>query len=820
MSDSHNKFASLVGSQHLSSRIFWRITAGIFFSIVCIEIVLLVYSWFTERERLVHRLDETIEIVAFSLDTANPVPQLERFQHASDDAVDYQMLGFRALSPSGERFTSGGLSAQDFILPQGQETLFDAESGSYLKYIALDAPAVGASETARGWQLWVRLDASSISTYMQWYVFRIVAMVVLISAFVTIAALVFLRPMLIAPLLRLDRLLVRGQSNGIEKAIAAERDLQRPDELGRLFRSFEVLRQKLIDSEQQRERITERFERFASLGADSFWEMDRNGTVTFFSGDSNAFWPVAGESPYGKNIRDICAMLRDRVDDIDSLPAAIRQEGAWCGDYFPTGESKEHSRHFKVVGAAIVDEHGQTEGYRGTIQDVTKETALSRELTFYATHDELTGLRNRRELSATLDSCVEQFHNKGTVASLAILDLDHFKYVNDSAGHAAGDALLCVIADTFRSHVPDDCLFRLGGDEFAVVFKSGGINTAIEVLEAIRHDVHDLRFHWGEDVFSVSVTAGLAALSGAIDSSSKLSLAADSCCIDAKRDGKNTVLVFNEQDQRSILAQSESVWTSRILHAIEHDEFELFQQSIKHIHSLDRGTFEDDEEHFEILIRMKNDEGGYWPPNEFLPAAERFDLMPRVDQWVVDHSLAWLEAQDLTARPGFLMNINLSAASLANPAFHRYLLERTRDNLALNAFVCFEVTESAAIINLDMTVGLLAGLRELGCSVALDDFGTGFSSLSHIRQLPLDYIKIDGTFIQHIVDSDLDQTVVKSVADIAKVLQIKTVAEFVDSPEALELLATLDIDYAQGFLFSRPEKLGNSPKSEPVNRAA
>ena len=228
---------------------------------------------------------------------------------------------------------------------------------------------------------------------------------------------------------------------------------------------------------------------------------------------------------------------------------------------------------------------------------------------------------------------------------------------------------------------------------------------------------------------------------------------------------------------------------------------------------------ESDEEHFETLVRMKNPEGGIWTPDKFLPVAERNSLMPKIDQWVTDRSLEWLTEMDMAPETNFCMNINLSAASLSDHNFLEYLSQKVSTTTNINHFVCFEMTESAAMSNYEQTVQFLNDLKRHGCSIALDDFGTGFSSLSHIRKLPLDYIKIDGVFIQEIATNELDQVLVKSVADIAKVLNIRTVAEFVDTDDALEMLGRLQIDYAQGYLFSKPEPI-EMPGQESIAQAA
>lgn len=250
------------------------------------------------------------------------------------------------------------------------------------------------------------------------------------------------------------------------------------------------------------------------------------------------------------------------------------------------------------------------------------------------------------------------------------------------------------------------------------------------------------------------------------------------------------------------------MWISRIINALETDGLVLFTQSIVPIDK----NFE--EEHFEVLVRMINPEGGLWFPDKFLPAAEKNNLMPKIDQFIINKALLWLSEQVQFNDTNYCMNINLSASSLSDQRFREFLIERVSSTRDINHFVCFEMTESAAMTNSDQVIALLDELKNLGCRIALDDFGTGFSSLSQIQNLPLDYIKIDGSFVKEIVTNKLDQAVVRGISEIARVLNISTVAEFVETEEIVQALQDLKIDYAQGYLYSKPAPIEERQQSE------
>ncbi len=793
----------LAGVSNLNSQIFWRITAGVFVSILIIEILLLAYSWFTERQRLLQRVDESLVTVTSVLDFSNPIPQLDRMLQRN------QITGYRYLSSDGDVVMGGdGGRIVHTALSAENPFNYQSETGSYYRYYA------GESDNGKVEQLWLSVDILWLGEYMTNYVWRIIVMTMLISLFVTGACLVYLKPILVNPLLRLNQLLINGEKSGIKTARAESRDLQRTDEIGSVFRSLDNLRDDLLSAEEKNLLMSERFKQFADLGADCFWEVDSRLVFNYVAGDTQRLIALSGDAIVGRSLHELSGIQENRATDAGEIYQALKEEGVWEGQVVVSSEDSPLIT-VRIASVPVRNESNRITGFRGTIVDISKESELATRLHFQASHDSLTGLTNRREFDHQLQISFDQYEQNGEEFSLLILDLDQFKQVNDTDGHLAGDRLLKKVAKSLTTSVaPEDIVARIGGDEFAIILRSKSGKELGVVAEEIRSAVEN-RFARNHKSHNVSASVGIVQIAPEFGNVESLQFAADSCCIKAKKHGKNQVIVYSKDDPTLNSHRDEGLWISRITTALEDDQFSLFRQSIVRI-----DQHLPMEEHFEILLRMKNtEEGGFWPPNLFLPVAERNRLMPKIDRWVVTHALKWLEDQDIPNGVDYCMNINLSADSLSEPSFREFLINRVRSNLKLNRYVCFEVTESAAMTNYDDTIALLVQLRECGCSVALDDFGTGFSSLAYIKDLPLDYIKIDGSFIQKINSSELDQTVVKSVAKIAKVLKIKTVAEFVDTEEAVRLLAELKIDYAQGFLFSKPEELG-SHSQDVQSRAA
>lgn len=809
MMNINNNPTSIAREKRVDARspIFWRITAGVFVSIMLIEAALLVFSWNTEKARLLSRLDDSLGTVASLLNNDNPLPQLDRLIENQSIQSKHQLIGYVYESELGERHVGGQSAGLTEQLGEHKVNLYSSDHSTYSVYKKRNLSSSGADK------LWLRSETNWISNYMTNYILRILAMILLISVFVTVACLFFLTPLLISPLQRLNRLLVHGEKYGISTVNAKPKDLGRRDELGSVFRSFSHWRNELVASEKEKDFISQRFEEFANLGADCFWEIDDKLAFTYVAGDTMRLLSLSPEHIVGKSSDELVSELSSRLPDGDALVEAIQAGGVWEGDILPISADQEHHT-VRIAATTLRDSNAKFSGIRGTIVDISHETELASKLRHQATHDDLTGLCNRRELADRLDESIALYESDGTVFALLALDLDHFKIINDRCGHIAGDQLLKGLASKMLSAVGEhDIVARTGGDEFAILLQATNLAAANAVAEKLRLSVEQYQFNWDGNYYSVSMSIGIAEVSPEISTVEALIFATDSCCIQAKNSGKNQVCVYSEGENSAGSLRDEVLWISRIHHALDNDCFELFQQTIARIDGAP-------DEHFEILLRLRNDDDGYWPPNLFLPVAERNGLMPKIDKWVVSNALDWLENASLPSDMEFCMNINLSAASLADSGFQQYLLSRVEQNTSLNQYVCFEMTETAAMANPEETISLLENLRSQGCRIALDDFGTGFSSLSHIRTLPIDYIKIDGAFVQEIYSNELDQVLVKSVADIAKCLDIKTVAEFVDTDEALQMLGTLGIDYAQGYLIAKPEALATLREAPLTHKVA
>ncbi len=430
-------------------------------------------------------------------------------------------------------------------------------------------------------------------------------------------------------------------------------------------------------------------------------------------------------------------------------------------------------------------------------RDITEQHELRKQLSFQATHDELTQLLNRREFDNRLRRLITASQNVDDNHVLCYLDLDQFKVVNDTCGHVAGDELLRQIAAMLSRQIRSrDTLARLGGDEFAILMEHCPLEQARALANRIRIVVEDFRFQWKARSFSIGVSIGVVPIhrSGSVDE--VLSLA-DSACYEAKQLGRNRVHVFEPGEQAVVGKIGDSRWANRIDEALDKDAFKLFAQEIAPCSVDGKGP------RMEILLRLRDAEATI-NPGAFMPVAERYNLSGKIDHWVLDHTLQWFEQRTGALAELGMCSVNLSALSLCDESFLDYVLERVSGSRFPAGKLCFEVTETAAISNLARATNFMNALRDKGCSFALDDFGSGLSSLAYLKNLPVDLVKIDGAFIRNIANSDIDRMMVKSICDMARMLDIKTTAEYVESEEALKILRETRVDFVQGYHIGRP----------------
>ncbi|MBX9913343.1 MAG: EAL domain-containing protein [Pseudomonadaceae bacterium] len=446
----------------------------------------------------------------------------------------------------------------------------------------------------------------------------------------------------------------------------------------------------------------------------------------------------------------------------------------------------------------------QQDCIEGIVVDLTERRALEQHLQHLAAHDSLTGLLNRREMERLLQESLSRPDNH-SFSHLLYLDLDQFKQVNDLCGHAAGDQLLRQLANALQLQLPTPAqLARISGDEFAVLLTHLDEPSAMAQAEALRGCVEHFVFSWQGRPFRLFASIGLLELSSAVSDWETALNWAGSASQRAKHQGRNRVHRFNPADGLLLEHQRQLQWITRLRAAIEHQHFALFFQPVMALQQPEEGL------HYEILLRYRDPHTTEWvTPGEFLAAAERYGLLSAIDRWVIRRLFDWMAENPLHLRQLAQVNLNISGSSLQDKQIHELLKEQLARNPLLGSKLCIEVTEMVALGEIGASAEWITQLREQGIKVALDDFGSGFASYAYLRHLPLDVLKIDGTFISGLEHDPINQAMVSSMQQIAQQLGLKTVAEFVESQATLDCLRSLGIDYAQGYFIDRPQPLEN-----------
>ncbi|MEW9898962.1 EAL domain-containing protein [Chitinivorax sp. PXF-14] len=455
---------------------------------------------------------------------------------------------------------------------------------------------------------------------------------------------------------------------------------------------------------------------------------------------------------------------------------------------------------FAIEGSAspIRGRNGQLIGGVLVFRDVSQSRELAAKLTYQATHDALTGLLNRREFEHRLKHLLTQ-HHVGDLHALLYIDLDQFKIVNDTCGHIAGDELLKQLAGLMHAQLrTTDTFARMGGDEFAVLLERCNTTVASRIAEQLRAVVADFHFAWEDKLFSVGTSIGLVSFSGSQLDHAALMSAADTACYLAKEKGRNRVHVHHAEDIEVAQRHGEMEWVGRLHKALNEDRFQLYFQRIEPISTAEDGA------HFEVLVRMIDESGNSVPPGSFIPAAERYNLMPAIDRWIVRHVFDFL-AENRTRLPKIAVcAINLSGASIGDDGFLAILKPMFDEYRIPHGMICFEVTETAAIANLNRASQFVRELKSLGCRFALDDFGSGMSSFGYLKHLPVDYLKIDGGFVKDMLQDPIDTAMVEAINSIGHVMGLKTIAEFVENDGILARLQSIGVDFAQGYGIAKP----------------
>lgn len=454
----------------------------------------------------------------------------------------------------------------------------------------------------------------------------------------------------------------------------------------------------------------------------------------------------------------------------------------------------------KIIGAVLV------------FQDVSDSRRIKRQLSWQASHDSLTGLFNRNEFENRLEKTLKSAKAQNHQHVLCYLDLDRFKIVNDSCGHTAGDELLRQVTILFQSQVrSSDTLARLGGDEFGIILHRCSLDAAERVVNRLRECIQDFRFVWEDKTFKIGVSIGLVGINGDSQNLMTVLNAADAACYTAKNKGRNRVHIYQADDGELAQFKGQAQWVGRINQALEDNRFCLHFQRIVSINQAP--SFK---EHYEVLVRLVDETGNLVPPMAFIPAAERYNLMQSIDRWVIrtlftsigeHYRENWqcLQAQGQTS--DCLYAINLSGDSINDDQLIHFLNEQLALHQIPPSAICFEITETVAIANLGKAAQIISSLKDLGFRFALDDFGSGMSSFAYLKNLPVDYLKIDGAFIKHIVNEPMDLAIVEAINQIGHVMGIQTIAEFVENDEILQKIKAIGVDYAQGYGIGKPHPL-------------
>lgn len=540
---------------------------------------------------------------------------------------------------------------------------------------------------------------------------------------------------------------------------------------------------------------------------DSVVTVDINECIVYLNPAAEKLLGCSTKEVLGKEFKKIFNIVEESSGDVidDSLHLC-----------FVTGKIVHLPEHSSLIAkgnsmisieASIAPMKADTGDLMGAvivIQDVSHTRRLTRQLSYQASHDLLTGLYNRRKFEENLEEILINVREEEKQHALFYLDLDNFKIINDTCGHVAGDEMLKQLPALFNEVLRSgDIIARLGGDEFGIILPNCGLQQAATIADKIRQKIKDYRFIWDEKTFEIGVSIGVIGINADNAEMSQVLSSADVACYAAKDAGRNRVHIYEPSDEAVSERYGQMQWTARITKALEEERFQLYQQPIVSVSDNKRN-------HLEVLLRMIDENGKVVLPGAFLSAAERYGLMREIDRWVISNVFKFMgknNPADPVKGTDRVFAVNLSGDSVNDISLLDFILrEKTKYNISLNN-VCFEVTETVAISNLSKATVFINELKSHGCQFALDDFGKGLSSFAYLKNLPVDYLKIDGGFVKDISRDEIDRAMVESIQQIGEVMKLRTIAEHVEDKETLLVLQEIGVDYVQGYYLGRPEAI-------------
>jgi diguanylate cyclase (GGDEF)-like protein/PAS domain S-box-containing protein len=458
--------------------------------------------------------------------------------------------------------------------------------------------------------------------------------------------------------------------------------------------------------------------------------------------------------------------------------------------------------YIESTASPIRNDRGEVTGGVLVFHDVSESRELNRRLYYHASHDLLTGLFNRREFEVRLERALKSARARETAYALLYIDIDQFKIINDSCGHGAGDTLLSQVGALLKGKIRwRDTVARLGGDEFGLLLESCSQDEAVRTAEQLREAIREHRFAWDDRTFRLGASIGVVPITDDSETVATLLNAADSACQAAKEAGRNRIHTYRQNDIDLMRRRREMQWAARVSNALEENRFDLYRMTIAPLQAEEAGT------HYELLLRMRDENGQLVSPDLFIAAAERYGLIANIDRWVVEHAFRWLVSEADERERLALCSINLSGHSLADDEFLPFVVRQFQRSGLDASKICFEITETAAIHSFAQASRFINALKELGCKFALDDFGTGLSSFGYLKHFPVDFIKIDGSFVKEMLHDPIDREMVRSINEIGHLTGKKVIAEWAENAEIIAMLRGMGIDYAQGYAIAEPKRM-------------
>ncbi|XOV79923.1 MAG: EAL domain-containing protein [Aestuariibacter sp.] len=570
----------------------------------------------------------------------------------------------------------------------------------------------------------------------------------------------------------------------------------------------------LISSQYEQQKSTienlQQFYDFFRNSAEGLYSTTPDGRLISVNPAMCTIFGYKDEDDLISNIENAAQFYADS-DERELVIGQLLQQGSVSGKEVK-GLRKDGTEFWFSMSVQMREDNGNKLLF-GSIVDITKRKQSDISLRYMATHDSLTGVYNRRHFEAKLIDYLSKKDEDDFELTLLYLDLDQFKTVNDSCGHKAGDVLIKQLAQRLNDVVAHrGMLGRMGGDEFSVMLSSEHAASGMVIAHQLLNVVRDYRFVWDNRIFTLGVSIGLVEYHADIHNAEQLMSMADSACYLAKQQGRDQIHVYSREDARVQEYEADLDSISLINDALEHHHFVLYYQHYNPLQKMKQGY------HYEILLRIQKDNGELIPPIAFLPAAERYNLSARIDRWVLESYLRWLAENPAHLTNLTMANINLSGVSLADGDLKLFFLNAFEKYAIPYHKICFEITESMAIVKLHETLEFINTFHDLGCKFALDDFGIGFSSYEHLKKLPVDYVKIDGSFVKDILVDPIDMAMVGSMKDVAQAMGIETVAEYVESAEIMTELGKIGVDYAQGYGVSKPAPLAAFSEQNTIEK--